>query len=135
MKSRGPTLFALALTLAAGLVLGSALGPAPAAAAKERRQLSAREWKKLMNGWARELGVKCAHCHVRQGEEFDYEAATPNKAIAAYCEEQFVDRLQLRGKQVSCIDCHQRKPQFLPRPEGEEKGGAKTDKDDGAGGE
>ncbi len=124
MKSRGSTLFALALTLAAGLVLGSALGPAPRATAKEERHLSTREWKKLMNGWARGLGVKCAHCHVRKGEEFDYEAPTPKKAIAAYCEEHFVDRLQLRGKQVSCIDCHQRKPQFLPRPEGDEEEGA-----------
>ena len=83
--------------------------------ADKKPKLSVREMKKKMNGWARELGVKCSHCHVKQGDEYDYEATTPPKEVAAFCETQFVDRLQLKGKAVSCQDCHDKRPLFLPR--------------------
>lgn len=77
--------------------------------------------KKKMQGWSRELGVKCSYCHVQQGRTYDYEAETPKKAIAHHCEEKFVKRLRLEegNRQVSCIDCHERKPRFFPR-EGED---------------
>lgn len=77
--------------------------------------------KKKMQGWSRELGVKCSYCHVQQGRTYDYEAETPKKLIAHHCEENFVKRLQLKegNRSVSCMDCHQRKPRFFPR-EGED---------------
>lgn len=76
--------------------------------------------KKKMQGWATGLGVKCSYCHVQQGRTYDYEAETPKKAIAHHCEENFVKKLELRGSAVSCMDCHNRKARFFPRPEGEE---------------
>ena len=101
------------------------LGPwvAPAWGDKGKKKLSTREMKKKMNGWAREIGVKCAYCHVKDGDEFDYEAETPKKKIASYCEEHFVDVLQLKKRQVSCQDCHKRKARFLPRSAPEDSSG------------
>ncbi|MBX3467355.1 MAG: hypothetical protein KF878_10730 [Planctomycetes bacterium] len=86
--------------------------------------------KKKMQGWSRELGVKCTYCHVQQGREFDYKASTPKKLIADHCEEQFVKRLELKGKPVSCMDCHQRKPRFFPR-DGEDASAPPAGPDDG----
>lgn len=79
-----------------------------------------RAMKRKMSGWARELGVKCDYCHVPQGREFDYEAATPKKEIAAHCDEHFVQKLQEGGRAITCLTCHQRRPRFFPRPPGEE---------------
>lgn len=75
--------------------------------------------KKKMQGWSRELGVKCSYCHVQQGRQYDYEAKTPKKEIAHYCEENFVEKLEITDRAVTCADCHGRRPRFLPR-EGEE---------------
>jgi len=87
-----------------------------AAADSGKRELTEREWKKLMKGWSRDLGVKCGHCHVPKNEdEFDFEAETPNKQTALRCEEQFVERLTLRGARLSCADCHAGQARFLPR--------------------
>ena len=72
--------------------------------------------KKKMNQWKGELGVKCDYCHVVQGRKFDYEAETPHKELAEYCEENFVKKLiTANGKKISCRDCHQGKPRFMPR--------------------
>ncbi len=132
MEKRSRTVFVGTLLGVLALALTAAVGPAAApAAADGKRKLTQREWKKLMNGWARELGVKCHYCHVKQGDEYDYDADTPNKAIAHYCEENFVEKLQLRGKPVSCVDCHQRKAQFLPRPAEDEGGEDSTQEREG----
>ncbi len=74
--------------------------------------------KKKMNAWARELGVKCAYCHVQQGRTFDYEAETPLKRVAHVCDEKFVQRLELQGRPVSCADCHDRKTKIFPARDG-----------------
>lgn len=110
------TLTALLFALFA-LVIGATVTPRalPTATADSKRELTQREWKKLMKGWARALGVKCGHCHVPEGEdEFDFEAKTPRKAVALECEEQFTKRLTLRGSKLTCADCHNGKAKFLP---------------------
>ncbi|MGE0708259.1 MAG: hypothetical protein AB7N76_18685 [Planctomycetota bacterium] len=120
-SSVGTSLFLAALA-AIGLLSASPFGATPAEAGGERRKLSEREMKKLMNRWARELGVKCDYCHVRKGEEFDFEAKTEKKAIAAYCDDEFVAKLlTAKKKEVSCQDCHNKKATFLPRKKEEEK--------------
>lgn len=100
-----------------GLVL---VGPFSAESFADKGELSEKDMKKKMNGWARELGVKCSYCHVANGREMDYESETPNKAVAHACEERFVDRLKIEegaGKAVravTCGDCHDKRPKFLP---------------------
>lgn len=74
--------------------------------------------KKKMQGWSRELGVKCSYCHVQEGRTYDYEADTPKKTIAHYCDENFVAKLRIESRAVTCGDCHLKKARFLPR-EGE----------------
>ena len=76
-----------------------------------------REIRKIMSRWKNELGLKdCSYCHVKNGKKFDYEASTPKKTIAHYCEEEFVEKLKTAdGKPVSCRTCHNRKTTFLPR--------------------
>ena len=107
-------LFVAALAL---IGLFSAAPWSSPARADSRRKLSNRQMKKLMNRWARELGVKCDHCHVKKDDVFDYDADTPNKAIAAYCDEHFVEKfLDQKKKEISCQDCHNRKLKILPRP-------------------
>lgn len=116
--------FALFLLCGGALVLSSALAPAPARADGDGRheKLSKREMKKLMNRWARELGVKCDHCHVKKGESFDFDAKTPNKALAHYCDEHFVAELRdEKGKEISCATCHDGKVKFMPRPKKEKQ--------------
>jgi hypothetical protein len=75
--------------------------------------------KKKMQGWSRELGVKCSYCHVQEGKTYDYEAETPKKKIAHYCDEHFVQKLLIEKRAVTCGDCHLKRPRFFPR-EGEE---------------
>lgn len=89
--------------------------------------------KKKMQGWSRELGVKCSYCHVQQGRTYDYEAETPKKQIAHACEEKFVKRLLLKegNRPVSCVDCHERKPRFFPRDGQEAAPPAAGDEGDG----
>jgi hypothetical protein len=106
----------------AGLVLLSSAGPifvgdgVASAQSKKKRKLSKRQWKKMMNGWSRQIGKKCIYCHIKEGDEFDYEAPTPKKKIAAYCEQNFVDKLLTANKKsVTCGTCHDKKPTFLPR--------------------
>lgn len=107
--------FAALLIFMGALGLSSALAPAHADGRHEK--LSKRQMKKLMNRWARELGVKCDHCHVKKGETFDFDAATPNKKMAHYCDEHFVAELRTpKGKAISCGTCHDGKVKILPRP-------------------
>lgn len=111
----------------AGLVLLSSAGPifvgdgvasAQSKSKKKKRKLSKRQWKKMMNGWSRQIGKKCIYCHTKEGDEFDYEAPTAKKKIAAYCEQNFVDKLlTAEKKSVTCGTCHNKKPMFLPREE------------------
>ena len=77
--------------------------------------------KKKMARWKTEVGVKCDYCHVQKPDKkWDYEAETPRKKIAHVCEENYVKKLELPGgKKIGCVDCHQRKARFLPRPAGE----------------
>ena len=116
MRTRS-TLTALFFAVFA-LIIGATVVPhaLPSAKADSDRKLTQREWKKLMKSWARGLGVKCGYCHVPEGEDdFDFEAKTPNKHAAHECEEQFVERLSLRGSKVTCVDCHNGKAKFLPK--------------------
>jgi hypothetical protein len=121
--SRHRNLLVLApLALASAIVLCSVApmtvgdGVAVAQPKDKKRKLTKRQWKKKMNGWSRQIGKKCVYCHVKEGDEFDYEAKTPKKAIAHYCEEQFVDQLLTKSKKpVTCATCHNKKPLFLPR--------------------
>ena len=114
--------FHLLGTVLALLVFLSLLGSTPwstpaEAQDKKKPKLTLRQMKKKMKTWSRMLGTKCSYCHVKQDDEYDYEAdAKPTKAIAAYCEKNFVERLTLKKKAVSCSDCHEKKTKFLPRP-------------------
>jgi cytochrome c553 len=115
--SLGKLVFLGAL-VAVGIFSAAPLWMSPARAdRKARKKLSKRAMKKLMNRWAREIGEKCVYCHVKEGEQFDYEASTPKKTIAAYCDEHFMGKLlNSRKKPVTCNDCHNKKATFLPRP-------------------
>jgi hypothetical protein len=103
------------------LVIGAllALVLAPWNGARGVRAEDEKAIKKKMQGWSRELGVKCSYCHVQEGKTYDYEADTPKKKIAHYCDENFVTKLQLDKRAVTCGDCHLKRPRFLPR-EGED---------------
>ena len=108
--------FAALLLFMGALGLSSALAPARADGGRHEK-LSKRQMKKMMNRWARELGVKCDHCHVKKGETFDFDVPTPNKKLARYCDEHFVAELRTpKGKEVSCMTCHDGKVKFMPRP-------------------
>jgi mono/diheme cytochrome c family protein len=74
--------------------------------------------KQTMKRWGKELGVKCGHCHVKQGRKFDYEAPTHNKAVSLVCADEFVEKLRLdQDRRLSCATCHVDKAHtFLPRP-------------------
>ena len=79
---------------------------------------SDREIKRTMSQWARELGVKCDFCHVRQGRVFDYEAETHHKEVADYCHHHFQEPLRNEdGEQLSCSSCHDRDPHVFPAQE------------------
>jgi len=79
----------------------------------DRRNM--REWKKKMSGWSRGVGVKCEYCHVKQGRKFDYEADTTMRGVGHYCEEAFVDQLELKGGgELECRHCHDGAPLILP---------------------
>lgn len=107
--------FLVALIFLGAVSLTTALRPAHADGRHEK--LSKRQMKKLMNRWARELGVKCDHCHVKKGEAFDFDAPTDNKKLAHYCDEHFVAELRdEKGKEISCGTCHDGKVKFMPRP-------------------
>src|SRR5690606_237366 len=42
--------------------------------------LSRDEIRDIMRGFGRALGVRCSHCHVREGEDFDFASdAKPEK--------------------------------------------------------
>lgn len=93
-------------------------GPFASESFADKGELDEKAMKKKMNGWARELGVKCSYCHIANGREMDYEGETPNKAVAHACEERFVDRLKIGEgaavRAVTCADCHDKRPKFLP---------------------
>jgi hypothetical protein len=111
---------ALATLLLAGL-FALVLGPwTPVQGTPDERAT-----KKKMESWCRDLGVKCSYCHVqRENRRYDYKAITPHKAIAHYCEENFVGKLELKGgRPISCADCHQHRTTFLPRPDEDGKMG------------
>ncbi|MBL4848226.1 MAG: hypothetical protein JKY65_22135 [Planctomycetes bacterium] len=112
-----PWIVALLLFLGA-IGLSSALRPAYAKGKSRHEKLSKRQMKKMMNKWARELGVKCDHCHIKKGETFDFDKSTPNKTLAKYCDEKFVATLRTakKGKAISCGTCHDGKVKFMPRP-------------------
>lgn len=112
MRGRG-WLGTLLLVVLVAVVAGP-WSPAPRVHAEDEKAV-----KKKMQGWSRDLGVKCSYCHVQQGRTYDYEADTPKKLIAHHCDDHFVKKLQLDGRPVTCADCHQRKARFFPR-EGEE---------------
>jgi hypothetical protein len=108
-RSRKST-YVASMFLLVGLV---ALVGSPGTAEGQRKD--ERAIKKQMSQWAREIGVKCDYCHVREGRDFDYEAETPMKETAAYCKENFIDVLKDgRGREISCQDCHNRQAKFLP---------------------
>ncbi|HLT46101.1 MAG TPA: c-type cytochrome [Rubricoccaceae bacterium] len=45
--------------------------------------LSRDEIRDIMRGFGRALGVRCSHCHVREGEDFDFASdAKPEKEVA-----------------------------------------------------
>ena len=96
--------------------------------AQPPRKRTKREWKKLMNKWSRELGVKCKYCHVPKGEEFDFKADTHHKDVAAYCNENFVKNLltKKRKRAVSCKTCHKGATHILPAKKKKKKPAKKT---------
>ncbi|RMG08657.1 MAG: hypothetical protein D6731_21405 [Planctomycetota bacterium] len=121
MPARRRVIFALPFACAS-LLIGAQVGAnffSAQAAPERKRKLTLREWKKKMRGWSRAIGKKCNYCHVKDGEEFDYEADTPNKRLAHYCEEHFVEKLLTKAKRpVTCATCHPKRPSFLPREGG-----------------
>ncbi len=48
---------------------------------------------KVMRDISKSLGVKCTHCHVKEGNKVKYEIDTPNKKNARAMKFGFVDRL------------------------------------------
>ena len=124
---RSKPLWVLFLFVGALALIASSAGSSSAVWAdpgKKKKKLSQRQMKKKMKGWARALGKKCIFCHIKDDEEYDYEAETPKKKIAAYCEEQFIDKLfAAKGKKITCATCHPQKPVFLPREEKKDQGG------------
>ena len=106
-------------TLVLGALLALVLGPWNGAAHRAIAD-DEKAIKKKMQGWSRELGVKCSYCHVQEGKTYDYEAETPKKTIAHYCDENFVAKLQIDKRAVTCGDCHVKRPRFLPRDGDEE---------------
>lgn len=53
---------------------------------------------KAMRSISKSLGVKCTHCHVKEGNKVKYEIDTPNKKIARAMKLGFVDRLVTAGE-------------------------------------
>ena len=106
---------------------GPSAGPGAAWADQGKKKLTTSQMKKLkkkMKAWAREIGKKCDFCHVKDGEDYDYEVDTPMKALGGYCDENFVQKLQTtKGKKISCATCHPGKPAFMPRADKKAKDG------------
>ena len=87
----------LPLLLLAVLAL-AAYAPSPAPTARPAASADTSEWENLlvlpdtlsrdelrdiMRGFSRALGVRCNHCHVREGEDFDFASdAKPEKEVA-----------------------------------------------------
>lgn len=67
-----------------------------------------QEMFQTMAGIARDLDVKCGHCHVPKGEnKFEYAEATPKKEIAAWMSHTFMTGLKRAdGKPMTCGSCH-----------------------------
>ena len=53
---------------------------------------------KVMRDISKSLGVKCTHCHVKEGNKVQYEIDTPNKKSARAMKFGFVDRLATKGE-------------------------------------
>ena len=56
-----------------------------------------KETFKAMKGIAKSLGVKCLHCHVKEGGKIKYEVDTPHKKLARLMKFSFVDSLVHKG--------------------------------------
>lgn len=46
-----------------------------------------------MQAMSKALGVKCAYCHLKEGNKINYGADTPRKEVARTMKHVFVDRL------------------------------------------
>lgn len=90
---------------------------APVAAVPDRKA-DKQALKQTMRRWAKDLGVKCGYCHVKEGRKFDYEAPTHHKAVSLVCADEFVEKLRDdKGQPIDCATCHVDKAHhMLPRP-------------------
>ena len=107
-----------------------ALGPAPAQGAPEHKNLqvldkniSKDDLKKMMEGFAAQLGVKCAFCHVgEQYEKDDRKQKTDARRmirLVADMKARKADYFKATVKEsaIQCAMCHRGKPQpeaFVP---------------------
>ena len=53
---------------------------------------------KAMKGIAKSLGVKCHHCHIKEGGKIKYEADTERKKFARLMKTNLVDSLATKGQ-------------------------------------
>jgi hypothetical protein len=68
----------------------------------------------IMKAFTKALGVKCNHCHAREGGKFDYGKWTKHKRLALWMYVNFNQKLkQADGGALNCNTCHQGKAKFL----------------------
>lgn len=107
-----------ALSVAVLGLLLALVGPWAGEVRGDGDKLDEKAMKKKMQGWSRDLGVKCSYCHVQKGKEYDYEAETALKKVAHVCEEKFVERMKINERPVTCADCHDKKAKIFPARDG-----------------
>lgn len=79
---------------------------------------------KVMRDISKSLGVKCTHCHVKEGNKVKYEIDTPNKKSARAMKFGFIDRLIAKGESTVEYAHHGKaaKVRAVARVKGEEPG-------------
>lgn len=79
---------------------------------------------KVMRDISKSLGVKCTHCHVKEGNKVKYEIDTPNKKAARAMKFGFVDRLATKGESTIEYAHHGKtaKVRAVVRAKGEQPG-------------
>ncbi len=75
-----------ALSVAVLGLLLALVGPWAGEVRGDGDKLDEKAMKKKMQGWSRDLGVKCSYCHVQKGKEYDYEAETVKIGRRSICQ-------------------------------------------------
>ena len=67
---------------------------------------SEREVKKIMKGWAKQLGVACEHCHDTADFAKDTEHKDEARAMLRMVNELNTKHLAPYGVTIDCAMCH-----------------------------